>query len=350
MCQCVSVSMDQYRSICEFVNFNFHINIDDIIINMGQVCFVVSKGTISNRILLRRELGREISRLLGGPGKQPMQGRSKDRLDTIGDFSTLRRNSRPPRPQQGMPNEKAKAALMRSPVSNSFHFLLDGLTTSILDVSDNSPFTIRTLYAPFTPAIHPALTCFKQSLTKSHDRSEHSPDSPSLAPGTNSLDCHTAILPLESTAKVLTTHHNLLLLTTTSSSKSPRSEMTAPIPLPLHLHQHLHQHHSTPAVVSNPVWSTAPARPPTQLSVCFPGLAPLRLLGTSLTLSHALMPPQGNALQLRDFTSCYKFSHFVYARIRLANQLHQCINISHHLRLYHTPHFLLVSCWRGHCL
>ena len=48
----------------------------------------------------------------------------------------------------------------------------------------------------------------------------------------------------------------------------------------------------------------------------------MRLLGTSLNLSHAHLPPQGITLQLRDLTSCYKFSHFVYGRILLANYPH----------------------------
>ena len=48
----------------------------------------------------------------------------------------------------------------------------------------------------------------------------------------------------------------------------------------------------------------------------------MRRLGTSHNLSHALMPPQGITLQLRDLTSSYKFSHFVYARILLAHYQH----------------------------
>ena len=48
----------------------------------------------------------------------------------------------------------------------------------------------------------------------------------------------------------------------------------------------------------------------------------MRLLGTSLNLSHVLMPPQGMTLQLRDLTCCYKFSHLVYGRILLASDHH----------------------------
>ena len=140
---------------------------------------------------------------------------------------------------------------------------------------NNSPFVH--VFGPFSLLSHvipPALIRFEQSLTKSHDRSDLSPDSPSLARRYDSLDCHTAI---------------------PRQSPSARSEMTAPILL-LHL-----QGRNCPS--------------------CFLGAA-MRLLGTSLNLSHALMPPQGITLQLRDLTSCYKFSHFVYGCILLANYHH----------------------------
>ncbi len=48
----------------------------------------------------------------------------------------------------------------------------------------------------------------------------------------------------------------------------------------------------------------------------------MHLLGTSLNLSHALMPPQGITLQLRDLTPCYKISHFVYGRMLLVSYHH----------------------------
>ena len=102
-------------------------------------------------------------------------------------------------------------------------------------------------------------------------------------------------------------NYNLLLLV-----QGPRSEMTAPI------------HHRTPTVVSIQYGLLRLQGHNTTLPLVS-WLATLRLLGTSLTLSHALMPPQGITLQLPDFTSCYKFSHFVYASILLANYHHHVI-------------------------
>ena len=150
------------------------------------------------------------------------------------------------------------------------------LTIDTLGARNNSPFVCS--FCPFSllsHVIHPALIRFEQSLTKSHDRSDFSPDTPSLAPGTTAWTVTPPSL---------------------HSRPEPRSEMTAPILL-LRLQGH-----------------TCPS--------CFPGAA-MHLLGTSLNLSHALMPPQGITLQLRDLTSCYKFSHFVYGRILLANYHHQ---------------------------
>ena len=98
--------------------------------------------------------------------------------------------------------------------------------------------------------------------------------------------------------------YNLLLLV-----QGPRSEMTAPI------------HHRTPAVVSIQYGLLRLQGHNTTLRLVS-WLATLRLLGTSLTLSHALMPLcRLRELPCSSVTSplCYKFSHFVYASMLLAN-------------------------------
>ena len=200
MCQCVNASR-----YCEFFKK---------LSNMGAACSVVSKEsrhtTISPIVLdadcelfLRDAgVGRR-GRLLGG--REPtIQGRSKERLGTIGDF---RLNSRPPRPQQGMPNERLSQQLCESR-QQFLPFPSSCLTMALLDPWDNSPFVLDIhrmhLSCPVSLpshlsfiAIHPALTRFEQSLTKSHDRSDCSPDWLSVTPGTTAWNCHTAMPLLE---------------------------------------------------------------------------------------------------------------------------------------------------------